>query len=381
MGRKGTGVEIRDKSIRMTFTFEGKPQRETLMLNGTTMQPTAANIRYANKLAVEIRDKIAHDTFSMAEYFPASGAGGGLTISAQLDTWLATKRIEYSTRKGYQTSIRFWKATIGDTLIRALKPSHVMTTVANRPDLSGKTLNNHTSVLREAMQLAVLDKVILENPIANITSAAYQKPDPDPFTAEETERIIAHFEKKYPGGVANMVKFWMWTGLRSGELLGLMWANVDIASGKIVVTESRVLGIQKKNTKTNKPRTVNLNSKSMSALQAQRSLTQIAGQEVFKNPRYGIGWVDTQDFIATYWVPTLKVLGIRYRRPYDMRHTYATALLMADVKVAMGAKQMGHSIEMFLRTYAKWIDGAQTDYEMSKVEASFDVAQKLKAKL
>jgi integrase len=378
MGRKGTGVEIRDKSIRLTFTFEGQPQRQTIMLNGVVMVPTVANIRYANKLAVEIRDKIAHDTFSMAEYFPASGAGGGLTVSAQLDTWLAAQRIEHSTRKGYMTCMRFWKAAIGDKLVRTLKPSHTMTVIAGRPDLSGKTINNYTSVLREALQLAVIDKILIENPIAKIQSATYQKPEPDPFTAEETERITNYMETKHPGHVANMVKFWLWTGLRSGELLGLHWTNVDITSGTILVAESRVLGIQKKSTKTNKARTVKLNSRAMAALQAQRALTQIQGEEVFKHPRYSTGWVNVRGFVLTYWAPALKVLGIRYRRPYDMRHTYATAMLMAGVNPSMAAKQMGHSVEIFLRTYAKWLDGTQTNYEMNKLEAAFGVPQKLK---
>jgi len=371
VGRTGDGVEVRAKSIRLTFSYEGEPQRQTLMLNGAPMPPTAPNVKYARRLAVEIRDRIKHDTFSMAEYFPASGTGGALTVSSQLDTWLAAQRIEHSTRQGYLTCIRFWKAALGDKLLRALKPSHAMTVIANRPDLSGKTINNYTSVLREAVQLAVLDKILIENPIAEITSASHQKPEPDPFTADETEKIIEHVQRKYPGHVANMVTFWLWTGLRSGEIIGLHWDNIDLATGTMLITESRVLGVLKKNTKTNKARTVKINSKAMAALQSQRALTQIQGGEVFRHPRYDTNWPDLQGFISGYWKPTLKALGIRYRRPYDMRHTYATAMLMADLKVAMAAKQMGHSIEVFLRTYAKWIDGEQNEREIDKLEASF----------
>ena len=69
--------------------------------------------------------------------------------------------------------------------------------------------------------------------------------------------------------------------------------------------------------------------------------------------------------------PALKALGIRYRRPYDMRHTYATAMLMAGVNPALGAKQMGHGIDIFLKTYSKWIDGARTHTELDKLEATF----------
>ena len=379
MGRKGNGVEIRDKSIRLTFTFEGQPQRETLMLNCVTMAPTAANVKYAHRLAVEIRDKIAHDTFSMAEYFPASGTGGALTVGSQLDTWLAAQRIEASTRAGYESAVRFWKAKIGDILLRALRTSHAMTALATRADLSGKTVNNYISVLREAVELAVTDKLLTENPILKVPRAKHQKEPADPFTRNEVDRIIDHMSGKYAGQAANLVEFWMWTGLRTSEVFGLHWKNVDLTSGTMLITEAKVRGIQKSNTKTNIARTVKLNSIALSALQRQRTHTQIAGEAVFHDPRYGANWSDERAFRRSYWTPTLKVLGIRYRRPYNMRHTYATLMLMADMNPSMCAKQLGHSIEMFLKTYTKWIDGEQNDREMDKLEATINPINKLKA--
>jgi len=38
---------------------------------------------------------------------------------------------------------------------------------------------------------------------------------------------------------------------------------------------------------------------------------------------------------------------------------------------AFGAKQFGHSVQMFLTTYAKWIDGAANAAEMHRLEATF----------
>jgi integrase len=71
-----------------------------------------------------------------------------------------------------------------------------------------------------------------------------------------------------------------------------------------------------------------------------------------------------------FWARMLKRLGIRYRRPYNMRHTYATAMLMAGMAPAFCAKQLGHSVEVFLGTYAKWIDGSHNDLEMARLESS-----------
>jgi len=52
-----------------------------------------------------------------------------------------------------------------------------------------------------------------------------------------------------------------------------------------------------------------------------------------------------------------------------MRHAHATAMLMAGMTPAFCAKQLGHSVKMFLRTYAKWLDGGQDDLEMSRLES------------
>src|SRR4051812_45065493 len=99
MGRIGSGVEIRDKSIRISFTLEGGTQRHTLMLNGKPMLPTAPNVKYAHRLAIDIREKIRHGIFNLAEYFPSAGASAlPLSVASQLDDWLATQRIEESTR-------------------------------------------------------------------------------------------------------------------------------------------------------------------------------------------------------------------------------------------------------------------------------------------
>ncbi len=90
-------------------------------------------------------------------------------------------------------------------------------------------------------------------------------------------------------------------------------------------------------------------------------------------------WVDERAFRRSYWTPALKVLGIRYRRPYNMRHTYATAMMMAGMTPAFCARELGHSVEMFLRTYAKWVDNVRDDAEMARLESSMAAPQGARA--
>jgi integrase len=365
------GVNIRPNSIRVTFTLDGKQQHRTLTLNGKPMPPTSANLKYAERLVAEIKEKIRLSTFSMAEYFPAAGDGGKLTVGAQLDTWLKGQRIEESTRAGYESCAKFWKITgLGDKALRALRTSDILTALATRPDLSGKTVNNYVQVLREAVELAVTDKILVDNPVIKVPHAKHQKEPPDPFNREEMEKVLASLANKHPGQVSNFTEFWFWTGMRTSEIFGLRWDNVDLASGSVVVREAVVRGVQKDRTKTNVERTVNLNSRALAAIQRQREHTQVAGEHVFTDPRYRTAWVDERAYRRSFWTPTLKILGVRYRRPYNMRHTYATVMLMAGMNPAFCAKQLGHSVEMFHKTYAKWLDGDQNVREMARLETT-----------
>ena len=158
--------------------------------------------------------------------------------------------------------------------------------------------------------------------------------------------------------------------MRTSELAGLKWNNVDLANGTVLVAEAMVRGIRKSNTKTNKARTVQLNSRALAALKAQSQITQNSNDEVFLDPRYGTPWSDERAFRRSYWTPILKSLGIRYRRPYNMRHTCATDMLMAGMNHSYCAGQLGHSVDIFQRTYSKWIDGEQNDREMDRWEAT-----------
>lgn len=381
MGGKSNGVEVRDRSIRLFFVYEGQRKRPTLMLNGKPMAPTPANVKFAHRLALEIRERIRHGTFSMAEYFPASGEGAGLTVASRLDIWMTAQSVEHSTKAGYKSAVGFWKKAFGDKALRALVKSDIQTALANRPDLSGKTVNNYVSVLRQALELAVEDGVLQQNPASEIKRAKHQKAPPDPFEPDEVEAIIDSVRERYPGQVENFVEFWFWTGLRTSELFALKWSHVDLRSGMVLVSEAMVRGEHKDSTKTNVARTVRLNSRALAALQRQRAFTQMAGAEVFLDPRYGTPWVDERAFRRSFWTPTLKLLGIRYRRPYTMRHSYATAMLMAGMAPAFCARQLGHSTEIFLGTYAKWVDNHRDDAEMARLESTLAVPQKTKARI
>lgn len=363
MGRQGSGVEVRERSIRFTF-IEGKP---TLHINGTPALPTPANVKWAHRLAAEMREKLKAGTFSLLEYFPQGGtAGESVTVGGHLETWLAAQRIKTSTKVGYETAIRFWKAEIGDKTLRSLKHSDILTALANHPELSGKTVNNRTSVLNGALKLAVRDKLLSANPMEGLEAAKHQKAEVEPFTSEEAERIIAGASKHYTQ-IANMVEFWFRTGLRTSELFGLKWSST--AGATVIIREALVAGVEEDSTKTNNTRVVMIDARAQAALARQKAHTFVGGTgHVFIDPYTGKPWANTQAFSRRCWMPLLKRLQIPHRRPYNIRHTRATEMLMAGVNPAFAARQLGHDVNVYLTVYAKWLTGANDAVEMAKLE-------------
>jgi hypothetical protein len=58
------------------------------------------------------------------------------------------------------------------------------------------------------------------------------------------------------------------------------------------------------------------------------------------------------------WSESIKALNIRRRGPYHARHSSVTWQLMLGKNLLWVAKQHGHSVEVMLRMYAAWLDGA-----------------------
>ena len=81
-----------------------------------------------------------------------------------------------------------------------------------------------------------------------------------------------------------------------------------------------------------------------------------------------------------YWKPTLRKLGLRWRKTYNTRHTYATLSLRAGVNPTYVSRQLGHkSAKMLFSVYAKWIGGAGRGRERDKLNGILG-ASKVEAK-
>ncbi len=369
MGRTGDGVELRTASIRVSFTLNKERVRETLEI-----PPTPANEKYARRLVHTIKQRIAAGTFDYAEFFPDSPRAPR-TAKTQLfgemcATWLKTKgQMATKTLNQYRNALEVWKGMFGaSTPLEKLTHATVAAKIGSHPWKSAKLLNNYLIPLRGVFTLAGREYK-LENPMEGIENSKHQAIEPDPLSPAEMEKVLADMKARYDPRMWAYFEFAFMTGMRPEEIIALRWGDVDWNHGTIRVERAKTAG-EIKPLKTYKARDVDLVERAVAALQVMKAWTFMAGEEIFQNHVTGRPFHDERSQRDHYWKPSLRRQGIRWRRPYQTRHTYAANALAAGVNPAYIARQMGHkNAKMLFTVYAKWIDGADRGREKAKLEA------------
>lgn len=139
---------------------------------------------------------------------------------------------------------------------------------------------------------------------------------------------------------------------------------------KMVLVKQAFVTDEFTDTKTLRERTVHLYSRALAALKRQKAWTYLQETgRVFHDPGTGKPWAYEQNARKRYSEPTIKAMGIRYRRSYNTRATYATVGLMTGVNPAYKAGQLGHGTDVFFKDYASWISSKQDMSEMERIES------------
>lgn len=384
MGKKWrklpSGITIRDnaksQSIRVDFLFKGVRCRE-----GLKLEVTKDNITWAGNLVGEIRNKIERGLFHYAEYFPNSSklktfgvATSKSTVLYYIDELISqgedVRKLSHTTIAGYKKS-RTGLKSLHNVLVAKLTPKEVVAWIKVRDKtLSAKTITNQKSVLDLALDQAVTDQTIQFNPSRQVNAKQYitqkvvdaRKESDDHIDAFTPNELIKIYEQCRPVEL-NIVQFWVNTGVRSGEWTAVKWIDVDFVHNQVQIVESYSEGITKP-TKTKNKRFIPLNDEALAALKRQKELTFLHSEYVFLNDQ-GKQW-EHESFRKHRWqTRIIKSAGVRYRYPYQLRHTFATKHISQEVNLWKIASWLGHkSVEMLYRHYGNFIEA----YEKTKTE-------------
>ena len=372
-----------NEKLFLDFYYQGERCREQ-----TALTDTPSNRRKVQRLLERIETEIKAGRFDYGATFPGStralefagaslvagrSAGGrGATGRDQeidrtprfrdfAETWV--REMEPEWRPSYLETVTvtlngYLLPAFGNRRVGSITRADLLAfraEVAKRVRPNGKTLSNVriNKIMGFARQILneAADRYDFPPPYRGIKSLRSRKPDIHPFSLDEVNQILERVRPDYRHYLA--VRFL--TGMRSGEINGLRWHNVDFASKLILVRETLVQGRLQEGSKTfDSNRDIPLLPPVQAALEAQRDLVPKGVEWVFctrkGNP------LETRNFTNRIWKPLLANLGLAYRRPYQTRHTAATLMLAAGEAPEWVARVLGHTTtQMLFSTYSRYV--------------------------
>ena len=287
-----------------------------------------------------------------------------MTLGEWMDIWLeecAAPSVCPNTLKGYRRyAENNIKPYLGDKQICKVTAPDIQSLYRRlqkegRVDdgpLAGTTVRSIHNVLHQALDVAVNRRLIVKNPSNDVTLPKKVATAKTILNDEQLERFMEAIKADV---------YWhdffyleITTGLRRGELCGLMWPDFDEKKGTLTIRRTlhtRVGGgYYVGDTKTGAGRrTIKLPSSTVQLL-AERRKKSIS-QWIFPNP------IRPEDPVMPdrgyhRMKKLLKEAGLPNMRFHDLRHTFATHALTSGVDAKTLSSILGHTKTSFtLDTY------------------------------
>lgn len=384
-----TGIELIGQRIRIRFMHNGKRCCETLSYPQTPQGIKAAENLRAQVVQLAKLGMLSEQKY--AELFPGTSyeyAQDATPLFGEYaQTWLDSRDIVIGTRKNYLWALNiYWMPHLATVPLDQITPMRLRKIIVSTQWVSLNAKRNALTRLSSVLKSAVRDEFIPRNPVDSIELPRRNRKVVDPFTREEADQIIAWLYEnlKWQSKIyACYFEFAFYTGLRPSEIMALRWDEVDTNTQSVHICRVVANGKVCERTKTNRFRVVLLNSRAIYALEqareiatsrATRDMTHARSRYVFP-PAKITEHITASSTTDRYFKTALRKLGLRDRPQYNARHTYATMCLMAGMNPAFIATQLGHSVQMLLSTYARWINSSTDWHELDKLDRARDHGQ------
>ena len=306
-----------------------------------------------------------------------------MTVSEFLDRWLADyakHKVSPKTYERYQEMIDgHIRPALGSYLLPKLSPLHIQAFYSRaltkgRKDgkggLSAQSVVHFHRVLHKALAQAVKWQLLARNPTQAVEPPRAEQQEMRALDEDETASLLSLLVESR---LYMPVMLAVTTGLRRGEILGLRWSNVDLATSSITVVQSLEQtkeGLRFKSPKTPRSRrSIALPAITVEALRSYRA--KQAKEKLALGPAYdehglvcprpgGGPW--PPDEFSTSFSALVRRSALKAFRFHDLRHTHATHLLKAGVHPKIVSERLGHAgVGITLDTYSHVLPGMQED--------------------
>lgn len=201
-----------------------------------------------------------------------------------------------------------------------------------------RTVNKVMMVFKTVLNDAVRSNNLLKNPIKGYPEL---KEPPKDITYWSKEEIKTFLDYVMNDPYYDLYVVTLNTGLRLGEILGLIWDKVDFVNGQIVVSRSLGRSGLKHTTKTHKARFIPMNPK-VKAILEKRFKERLNDQFVFTESNGD--HLDYNHVTERHFMVAQREAGLsKIIRFHDLRHTFASHFMMNGGNLYTLQKLLGHS--------------------------------------
>lgn len=232
--------------------------------------------------------------------------------------------------------------------------------------LSVRTVRGIHAMLRQCLDQAVQERLIPYNPAVVCRLPPKEKKE---MQILPPEKVGIYLEAAREHGVLPMFYLELTTGLRRGELVALLWSDLDVDAQTLTISKSA--GRLKGQVRVSAPKTAN----SVRTVFLPRETVELLQEEHAKHPNNPYmfpspvtGKMYGPDCVGRLHKTILKKAGIEGNiRFHDLRHTYATLAIQNGVDVKTVSSILGHySAGFTLDTYTH-VTGAMQKEAAEKV--------------
>ena len=219
------------------------------------------------------------------------------------------------------------------------------------PGLSSTTVRSVHLMLHSAFERAVKERLIPRNPTDDCIAPKVQKVE---MKTLRPEHLKSYLDAANTRGVLPMFYLELVSGLRKGELVALLWDDLDIQNRTISVSKQYIKNPSGKLT-LSRPKT----ETSVRRVSIPQEAVDLLIQEHEKHPENPYmfpssttGEMYYPDSVVKLHEKILKDAGLEHIRFHDLRHTFATLALQNGVDIKTVSSMLGHYDAGFtLRTY------------------------------
>jgi integrase len=218
--------------------------------------------------------------------------------------------------------------------------------------LTGTRMNTLLiKVVRSILDLSYARGYMSKNPHAWVMKQREEKPDIDPFSFDEMVALLGVFS------APKWVRYYtvaFGTGVRTSELIALQWPHVDFERKLVHIRQGFVNGRLTTLKTEGASRDIDMLPSVEEALRQQLEETKGQGRYVFSNTDGGP--LHRDNMRNRVWNEAIKRAALKYRNPYQTRHTFASLMLEQGEDPAWVARMLRHTtMKMLYTRYGKFI--------------------------